>query len=147
MTILIVTIVAVIALLFLYQFLKLNHVVKQHPNVPNAAPNAELQTQLSFDTDAITAKYADGGTVLVKWNDLTMVGIALVKDPQSGSVGIYWGLHAGKTIPAITYPHGAIGDKELLAEFVKRLPKFDMDKVMTAVSSTRPENLKIWSKI
>ncbi len=146
MTILIVSFVAIVVLLFFYQFLKLNRVAKQHPNVPKEAPNAEMQTQLSFDGDAITAKYIDGGVVSVKWNTLTMVGIALVKDPQTGSVGMYWGLHAGKTIPEITYPHGSVGDKELLAEFVKRLPNFDMDKVMAAVSSSRPENLKIWSK-
>jgi hypothetical protein len=144
MTILIVSFVAVVVLIFLYQFLKLNRVVKQQPNGPSGAPNAELLTQLSFDNDAITVKYPDGGMVLLRWSDLTMVGIALVKDPQSGALGIYWGLHAGKSVPAITYPHGAIGDKELLAEFAKRLPNFDMNKVMTAVGGSRSENIKIW---
>lgn len=141
----IASIAALVVLLFVYQFFKLRRVVKQGQRPSNAAMNLELQTQLSFNDETITALYVDGSSVSVKWMDLTMVGIGLINE-QSDSPNIYWGLHTGKRVPSLSYPHGAVGDKALLAEFTKRLPNFDMDKVMQAVSTSGKGHFKVWPK-
>ncbi len=145
MIFLILAILAVIVAAVVYQIVKLRRVVSQNHGQLGQSVHAEMLVELSFNADTITAKYPDGGTISVKWSELTTVGLASIEAP-AGSPALYWGLHNGKRLPTISYPHGAIGDKELLTEFAKRLPGFDMDKVMQAVGTTGRAHFQIWPK-
>ncbi len=142
---LILAIVAVIVAVVLYQIVKLRRIVSQNRGQLSQPTHTEMLVELTFDADTITAKYPDGPPISMKWSDLTTVGMASI-DAAPGSPSLYWGLHSGKRIPTISYPHGAIGDKELLAEFTKRLSGFDMEKVMRAVGTTGRAHFQIWSK-
>ena len=144
MIFLIFAIVAVIIAIVLYQIVKLRRVVSRNGS-PVGPTHPDLLVELRFDNDAISAKYPDGGMISLKWSELTNIGLASL-DAPSGSPSLYWGLHSGKRVPTISYPHGAIGDKELLAEFAKRLPGFDMDKVMQAVTTSGRAHFQIWPK-
>lgn len=145
MIILILAIVAVIVATVLYQIVKLRRVVGQNQSQLDRPAHPDMLVELRHDVNAITAKYPDGAMITMKWSELTNIGIASVEAPQ-GEPSLYWGLHAGKRIPTISYPHGAVGDKELLAEFAKRLPGFDMEKVMQAVTATGRAHFQIWPK-
>lgn len=142
---LILAIVAVIVAAVAYQIVKLRRVVGPNRGQSNHSIHPEMLVELTFNAEAISAKYPDGASISLKWSDLTTVGLASI-DAAPGAPTLYWGLHAGKRIPTIGYPHGAIGDKELLAEFAKRLPGFDMEKVMQAVAATGRAHFQIWPK-
>lgn len=144
MPFLIIAILAVIVAVVIYQVVKLRRAVGKNL-APAQGPHPEMLTELSFSADAISAKYPDGGVISMKWSELTNIGLASSAAP-AGEPSLYWGLHAGKQIPVISYPHGAVGDKELLAEFAKRLPGFDMDKVMQAVTTSGRAHFQIWPK-
>jgi hypothetical protein len=137
-------IVAVIVAVVVYQVVKLRRAVGQN-SASQAPKHTEMLVELSFDNELITAKYPDGNSVTLKWSELTNIGMGSI-DPVGDSPSLYWGLHAGKQIPTISYPHGAIGDKELMAEFVKRLPGFNLEKVMQAVATTGRAHFQIWPK-
>ncbi|HEX7641094.1 MAG TPA: hypothetical protein VF472_02685 [Burkholderiaceae bacterium] len=144
MLFLILIIVALITIVVIYQVVKLRRVVGENLG-PQQAAHPEMLTELTFTADSISAKYPDGGIISMKWSELTNIGLASTL-AASGEPSLYWGLHSGKQVPTITYPHGAVGDKELLAEFAKRLPGFDMDKVMQAVTTTGRAHFQIWPK-
>ena len=141
----ILAIVAVIVAAVLYQIVKLRRVVGQNSSLADGAPHPDLLVELAFTADAISAKYPGGAMISIKWSDLTTVGLASI-DAPAGAPTLYWGLHSGKRTPTISYPHGAIGATELLAEFSKRLPAFDMDKLMQAVSTSSRAHFQLWPK-
>lgn len=145
MTYLIIAIIAVIIATILYQVVKLRRVVGQNREQLAPSTHPDLLVELSFDNDFVTAKYPDGGIVKARWQDITTVGLASI-EATPGSPSLYWGIHTGKRIPTISYPHGAVGDKELLAELSRRLPNFDMEKVMLAVTSSERTHFQIWPK-
>jgi hypothetical protein len=144
MLFLILAIVVLILVAVVYQVVKLRRAVSR--NVGDLPPqHADLLVDLTFDADSISAKYPDGGVIGMKWAELTNIGLASIDAPPD-SPTLYWGLHSGKQIPTISYPHGAVGDKALLAEFAKRLPGFDMETVMKAVGTTGRAHFQIWPK-
>ena len=144
MLFLIPAIVVLILVAVVYQVAKLRRAVSR--NVGDMQPqHADLLVELTFDADSISAKYPDGGVINLKWAELTNLGLASIEAPAD-SPTLYWGLHSGKQIPTISYPHGAVGDKALLAEFAKRLPGFDMETVMKAVGTTGRAHFQIWPK-
>lgn len=145
MTILFLAIIAIVILITAFQYMKLQRVVKKNANPTATLTNAELLVELSFDETTIKAKYPAGEAVVINWTDLTMIGVRATP-AAADSASVYWGLHTGKSIPAISYPHDAIGDKALLAEFAKRLPGFDMEKVMKAVTTNGSGVNQIWAK-
>ncbi|HEX8956362.1 MAG TPA: hypothetical protein VF798_08815 [Burkholderiaceae bacterium] len=144
MLFLILIIVALIAVVVIYQAVKLRRAVSENLG-PRQPTHPEMLTELTFSADSISAKYPDGGIISMKWSELTNIGLASTA-AAPGDPSLYWGLHSGKQVPTITYPHGTVGDKELLAEFARRLPGFDMEKVMQAVAATGRAHFQVWSK-
>jgi hypothetical protein len=144
MLLLTLAIVALIVAAVVYQVVKLRRAVSKNL-APLPPKHPELLVEVTFDANAISAKYPDGGVVNLKWAELTNIGLASIESTPD-SPTLYWGLHSGKQIPTISYPHGAVGDKELLAEFARRLPNFDMNKVMQAVATTGRAHFHIWPK-
>jgi hypothetical protein len=78
MIFLILAIVAVIVAAVLYQFIKLRRVVSQNKASTGSSSHPDFMVELTFTTDAIAAKYPDGGAISLKWSDLTTVGLASV---------------------------------------------------------------------
>lgn len=144
MFLLTLAIVVLIIVAVVYQVAKLRSAVSRNIGA-QSTQHADLLVELTFDANSISAKYPDGGLTQMKWADLTNIGLASI-EATPDSPTLYWGLHSGKQIPTISYPHGAVGDKELLAEFAKRLPGFDMETVMKAVGTSGRAHFQIWPK-
>jgi hypothetical protein len=57
---------------------------------------------------------------------------------------VFWELHGPDGKPRVTYPQGATGERELLAEMQRRLADFDDRQLIEVMCSTGDDFFVIW---
>jgi hypothetical protein len=100
--------------------------------------------RVTFDDDAISAKYRNGETRSIRWSELARVGIRTT-DEGPAVDDVLWGLHSAAGVEVV-YAGGAIGEMELLRAMQHRLPDFDHDAVIRAMCSTDNEDFTAWER-
>jgi hypothetical protein len=103
----------------------------------------EALCAVTFDDRAVTARYPNGETRAITWDELTLVGIKTT-DEGPFVADVFWGLHGLDGKPQIVYPQGATGEGELLEEMQHRLVDFDNRQLIEAMGSTRDALFVIW---
>jgi hypothetical protein len=103
----------------------------------------EALCAVTFDDRTITARYPNGETRAIAWDELTLVGIKTT-DEGPFVADVFWGLHGLDGKPQIVYPQGAMGEGELLEEMQHRLVDFDNRQLIEAMGSTRNALFVIW---
>jgi hypothetical protein len=106
----------------------------------------EASVAVNWTDDEIVATYPSGEKQAVRWESLTRVAIRTTSEGPF-SPDVFWDLHAGRDDrPAVVYPGGATGETELLEELQKRLPGFDNDALITAMSCTSHGYFIVWQR-
>jgi hypothetical protein len=103
----------------------------------------EALCEVTFDDRTITARYPNGETRAIRWDELTLVGIKTT-DEGPFVADVFWGLHGPDGKPQVVYPQGATGEEGLLAEMQHRLADFDDKQLIKAMGSTRNAFFVIW---
>ena len=87
---------------------------------------------------------AEGTRQDLRWQDLGRVAIH-TNDQGPFDVDLHWVLTSRDGRQSLSVPLGAPGEQELLAELQRRLPGFDNDAVVRAMSSTDNARFDVWS--
>lgn len=103
----------------------------------------EALCTVAFDDRTITARYPNGDTRAIGWDELSLVGIKTT-DEGPFVADVFWGLHGRNGEPRIVYPQGATGEEALLVEMQRRLADFDNRQLIEAMGSTRNAYFVIW---
>jgi len=104
------------------------------------------QVRVDFDEDMISVIHEDGTRESVKWSELSAV---VIKTTDQGPLveDVFFILIGKDHQSGCVVPQGAIGEKELFSALQDRLPGFDNEKVIEAMSSTDNHSFLIWSKV
>lgn len=86
-----------------------------------AALMFERQVEVRFDEAGISAAYPDGAVQIISWSEIDRVAIE-TNDSGPWNADVWWFLESDKN--RCTYPQGATGDSEAMAEYPKRFPGF-----------------------
>jgi hypothetical protein len=90
-----------------------------------------------------SAKLPDGKTYAIGWSDVRCVAI---ETNDSGPWGAdFWYLVEGDN-QLCAFPQGATGELAAISEFPKKLPSFDFELVMKAVSWTSNARFVCWKR-
>lgn len=103
----------------------------------------EALCAVTFDDRTITARYPNGDTRAIGWDELMLVGIKTT-DEGPFVADVFWGLHGLDGKPRVVYPQGATGEGMLLEEMQRRLADFDNRQLIEAMGSTRDAFFVIW---
>ena len=112
----------------------------------SAAPRGDLGAHGSrvwFDADGICYRNADGIEQRLGWGDLASVSI-ITTDTGPFEVDLHWLLTCRDGGQSISVPMGAAGEQDLLRELQRRLPDFDNETVVLAMSSTVNAIFYVW---
>ena len=103
----------------------------------------EREVIVRLDDAGISSTYPDGATQSIQWADVRRV---VVETNDSGPWGAdVWWLLEGETTRC-TYPQGATGDPEALAEYPRRFPDFNHEAVITAMGCTSNARFVCWEQ-
>lgn len=98
---------------------------------------------VSMDVTGVAATYPQGDVQRIAWNEVEQVTIE-TNDSGPWGADVWWILAgSGKTC---TYPGGATGELEALAEFQQRFPDFSDDKVTDAMRCTSNAQFVCWRR-
>lgn len=97
---------------------------------------------VTFTETTITAKYSNGEKRSIEWSNLSEVGVTTT-DEGPIAEDVFWGLHAGGEV-RVVYPSTASGSQELLAAMQGRLPGFDNEALVNAMSSSENNHFVVW---
>jgi hypothetical protein len=101
--------------------------------------------KIDFDDDSIKVINADGSSESIKWSELTAVFI-LTTDQGPFTDDVFFLLIDSEHPSGIVVPQGTIGDRNLFIALQERLPGFDNEKVIEAMSSTENTSFLIWDQ-
>ena len=108
-----------------------------------AALMFERAVVVSIDGEGISAAYPKGDIQRISWGEVDQV---IIETNDSGPWGtdVWWILAgSGKTC---SYPGGATGEQEALAEFPKRFPSFRDEEVIRAMGCTSSAQFVCWQR-
>lgn len=103
------------------------------------------QVRVRFDEDAISVIHKDGTRESVKWSELTAVVIETT-DQGPFMEDVFFILVGSDHSPGCVVPQGAAGESELFSALQTRLPGFDNERVIEAMSSTDNNSFLIWRR-
>ena len=99
---------------------------------------------VKIDDSGISASYPKGDFQSITWPEVDRV---MIETNDSGPWGadVWWIVNgSGKTC---SYPGGATGEQEALAEFPKRFPGFNNEQVIRAMGSTSNAQFVCWQRV
>jgi hypothetical protein len=99
---------------------------------------------VAFNDADLRVSEPDGKEQGMRWQDLGHVAIH-TNDQGPFDVDLHWVLTSRDGRQTLSVPLGASGEQELLAELQRRLPGFDNDAVVRAMSSTDNASFDVWS--
>lgn len=104
------------------------------------------QVRVDFDEDMISVIHEDGTRESVKWSELTAV---VIKTTDQGPLleDVFFILFGNDQKSGCVVPQEATGASELFSALQDRLPGFDNEKVIEAMSSTDNHSFLIWSRV
>lgn len=106
-----------------------------------AAVMFERQVVVRFDEVGLSAAYPDGSGQKISWSEVDCVAIEM-NDSGPWGADVWWLLEGkGKRC---TYPQGATGDAEALAEYPRRFPGFSDAAVIEAMGCTSNARFVYW---
>ena len=103
----------------------------------------ERQVVVRFDESGIFSAYPDGQTQMIPWGEVECVAIE-TNDSGPWGADVWWLLEGGTS--RCTYPQGATGDPEALAEYPKRFPGFSDAAVIKAMGCTSNARFVCWER-
>ena len=98
-----------------------------------------------FDDETISVVRQDGSRESVRWNDLSAVVIQTT-DQGPFNDDVFFILMGKDDRSGCVVPQGAIGESELFSALQIRLPGFDNEKVIEAMSSSENRSFLAWSR-
>lgn len=104
----------------------------------------EREVIVRFDEHSVSASYPNGETQRIRWEE---VGRVAIETNDSGPWGadVWWILEGENH--RVVYPQGATGDLEMLAEYEKRLLRFDDEAVIKAMGCTSNARFVCWESV
>lgn len=101
----------------------------------------EREIVVKLDATGITSTYPRGEVQTIAWSEVQRV---LIETNDSGPWGAdVWWILEGEA-KRCTYPMGATGEQEALAEYQRRFPGFDDVAVIEAMGSTSNARFTCW---
>lgn len=98
---------------------------------------------VQFDDESISVVRQDGSREAVRWSDLSAVVIKTTDEGPSIE-DIFFILIGKDQQSGCVVPQGASGESELFSALQTRLPGYDNEKVIEAMSSTGTNSFLIW---
>jgi hypothetical protein len=103
----------------------------------------ERAVVVTLDGTGISAAYPQGEVQGISWGEVEQVTIE-TNDSGPWGADVWWILTgAGRSC---SYPGGATGEQEALAEFRKRLPQFQDEQLTKAMCSTSNAQFVCWQR-
>lgn len=108
-----------------------------------AAPLSQFRVE--FDEAELAVVCPDTGRRVLKWTELTRVGIRTTAGgPWAPSV--FWGFHDRSGQAWLVLPGGAAGEGALLRELERRLPGLKHEQISRALASTVDAGFIVWER-
>jgi hypothetical protein len=101
---------------------------------------------VKFDERAIDVVYSTGERRRVEWDEITRVRIRTT-DEGPFLPDVFWAIHAGGDEPVVVFPGGASGESELLVELQRKLPGFNNNALIRAMTSTSNADFLLWPNV
>lgn len=103
----------------------------------------EALVRVGFDEAGIICSYPDGAFRRALWPEVAEVQVRTTSDGP-WVADVFWGIHTSDRQPAIAFPGGALGEPELLQALQQKLPSFDNEALIRAMSSTSDQTFVLW---
>ena len=103
----------------------------------------ERAVVVTIDDTGVSAAYSEGDVQRIAWHEVEQITIE-TNDSGPWGADVWWIL-AG-TAGRCTYPGGATGEQEALAEFPKRFAQFNDQAVIQAMGSTSNAQFVCWKR-
>jgi hypothetical protein len=103
----------------------------------------ERAVLVKIDDTGISASYPNGDFQSIAWPEVERVTIE-TNDSGPWGADVWWILNGSGKI--CSYPGGATGEQEALAEFPKRFPRFSDEQVILAMRSTSNAQFVCWQR-
>jgi len=103
----------------------------------------ERAVVVTIDDTGISAAYPKGEVQRIAWPEVDQITIE-TNDSGPWGADVWWIL-AGPA-QRCTYPGGATGEQEALAEFPKRFPRFSDEAVIQAMGCTSNAQFVCWRR-
>lgn len=108
-----------------------------------AAIMFERQVIVRLNEEGVSAAYPDGTIQAIAWSAVERIAIE-TNDSGPWGADVWWLLEGERG--RCTYPQGATGDPEALAECQKRFPGFSDTKVIEAMGCTSNARFVCWER-
>src|SRR4051794_5572709 len=105
-------------------------------------PSTPSCATVTFDDDGVTCRRPDGLVEAVRWADLQIVLIQTI-DAGPAVDDVFWVLGGGDSGCVV---HSEAEGMNLLLERLQRLPGFDNNAVIQAMSCTENQNFVCWKR-
>jgi len=103
----------------------------------------ERAVVVAFDEVGIAAAYPKGDVQKISWAEVEQVSVE-TNDSGPWGADVWWVLSGSGR--KCTYPGGATGEQEALAEFPKRFSSFRHEEVIRAMGSTSNAQFICWQR-
>ena len=106
---------------------------------------SEEAITVTFDSKAIYCNKPNNVKEFISWEKLDAV---LIKTTDQGPMleDVFWLLLSKDMSEGCIFPQGATGEEELIAELQKKLPNFDNEMLIKAMTSVENQKFLIWEK-
>jgi hypothetical protein len=104
----------------------------------------ERQVVVTFDDSSVTSTFPKGPPQTIDWDAVNSV-VIMTDDSGPWGDDLWWFLEGANG--CVSYPGGATGDLEMLAELQRRLPNFQDSAVIAANGSTSVARFVCWQRI
>jgi hypothetical protein len=98
---------------------------------------------VKIDDMGISVSYPKGELQSISWPEVEKVTIE-TNDSGPWGADVWWILNGSGKV--CSYPGGATGEQEALAEFPKRFPRFSDEQVIRAMGSTSNAQFVCWQR-
>ncbi|MBU0858756.1 MAG: hypothetical protein KJ667_02355 [Alphaproteobacteria bacterium] len=115
-----------------------------HKIIPALRPVSEADIIVTFDDDTIIVTRPNGTTERLRWDALEAV-ILEIAEGGPLRADMFWIL-AGHDGTGCLYPGGATGENEMLEALQKRLPGFNDDILIEAMTTTTQQEFLLWTR-
>ncbi len=112
-------------------------------NHDNRQPESEVV--VTFDDEGVRCTKPGSKEEHISWEKLDAV---LIETTDQGPIlpDVFWLLLTKDMSSGCVIPQGAIGDKDLLEVMQKRLPGFNNEMLIKAMTSTENQRFLVWER-
>lgn len=105
----------------------------------------EATVVVTFDAAGIRCSRPNNKQEYITWEKLDAV---LIETTDEGPMlpDVFWLLLTKDMTSGCAIPQGATGEKELLEEMQRRLPGFDNEMLINAMTSTNNQRFLVWER-